>query len=92
MTIEQIRKILTHIADLESDIESLKKARIEAGTTGFASATLSSGGGSKSYTRYDLDKITLLINTLLKELAQYRNMLLNNGKAKTIHTIETIYS
>ena len=92
LTIEQYRKILERIVELEKDIAALKKARTDAALNGFASATISSGGGSRSYSRFDLDKITILIGALLKELAQYRNMLFNGGKAKTINTIETIYS
>lgn len=91
MTIIQQRKILEKIVGLEKDIDELKKARNEVALTGYASATLSSSGGSKSYTRLDLDKMTNLINQLKIELAQYRNLLFS-GKAKTINTIVTIYS
>lgn len=91
MTIIQQRKILEKIVGLEKDIDELKKARNEVALTGYASATLSSSGGSKSYTRLDLDKMTNLINQLKIELAQYRNLLFC-GKAKTINTIVTIYS
>lgn len=91
MTVVQQRKILEKIVGLEKDIEELKKARTEVALTGYASATLSSTGGSKSYTRLDLDKMTNLINQLRTELTQYRNLLFS-GKAKTINTITTIYS
>lgn len=91
MTIIQQRKILEKIVGLEKDIDELKKARNEVALTGYASATLSSSGGSKSYTRLDLDKMTNLINQLKIELAQYRNLLFS-GKAKMINTIVTVYS
>lgn len=91
MTIEQQRKILTRISELESDIAALKKVRMEIATSGYASATISSQGGSQSYSRMDLDKIAKLIQELQEELAQYTNMLLT-GKGKTLHTIATIYS
>lgn len=91
MTIVQKRKILERIVVLEKDIEELKRARTEIGTCGYASASLSSTGGSKSYTRLDLDKITNLINSLIRELNQYMN-LIGCGSANTISTIQTVYS
>lgn len=91
MTVVQQRKILEKIVGLEKDIEALKQARTEVALTGYSSATLSSSGGSRSYTRLDLDKMTNLIDQLKAELAQYRNLLFT-GKAKTISTITTVYS
>lgn len=58
MTTLQKKKILVRIAQVEADIEELKRCRVEIAKTGYASATMSSGGGSKSYTRLDLSKIT----------------------------------
>ena len=55
MTISQKRKILVRISELESDIDTLKKTRLEIAANGYASATLASSGGSKSYTRLSLD-------------------------------------
>lgn len=75
MNITQKRKVLQRIQMLESDIEALKKARVEIASTGYASATLASGGGSKSYTHLDLTKITETISTLTSELNQLRNAL-----------------
>lgn len=72
MTIDQKRKTLQRIAVLESDIEKLKQVRVEIAQTGYSSATLSSGGGSKSYTRLDISKITEAINALTSELKQLR--------------------
>ena len=57
MTVVQQKKILEKIVGLENDIEALKKARTQVALSGYASATLSSSGGSKSYTRLDLDKM-----------------------------------
>ena len=64
---------------------------MEVGTNGYASATISSSGGSKSYTRVDLDKLTSLIKELQRELEQYRN-LLSDGQSNPLRTIVTIYS
>lgn len=79
MTTNQKRKILERLQALESDISNLKRCRIEVATGGYASATLSSGGGSKSYTRLDLAKITELIAELQKETRQLRNLLAGKG-------------
>lgn len=75
MTIEQKRKILARIAQCQHDIAALKDARLQIGISGTASATVSGGTGSKSYTRLDLSKINELISALSKELVQLRNLL-----------------
>ena len=90
MTVIQQKKIMTRIQQVEEDIEALKKARIEAVMNGYASATISSSGGSKSYTRIDADKITSIIKELMKELHQLQG-LLTTGKANPLKTIVTVY-
>ena len=90
MTVIQKRKIIQKIADLESSIDTLKAARIEAAACGYASATISSGGGAKSYTRMTPDQFTTVINELLKELREWRNLLVT-GSSRPIKTIATIY-
>ena len=74
-TTERKRKILERIARAESDLDTLRRVRIEIAASGFASATLASGGGSKSYTRHDLDKITALVSTLEREVKGLRRLL-----------------
>ena len=90
MTVKQQKKILTRIQQIEQDIEGLKKARMEIALSGYASATISSVGGSKSFTRFDADKITSIIQQLQKELHQL-NGLLTTGKANPLKTIVTVY-
>ena len=68
MTLTQKKKIMTKIVELEQDIDALKRARIEAAENGYSAATLSTSGGSKSFTRYDIDRISNLISSLLREL------------------------
>lgn len=63
------------MSEVEKDIEELKRCRSEIAKNGYASATMSSGGGSKSYTRLDLTKITEAISALTSELKQLRAML-----------------
>lgn len=90
MTTYQKRTILERMAQTQENIDILKQARIEAVANGFASATISTTGGSKSYSRISPEQITKVIDELLKELEQLRNMLAT-GRAKTIHTIPTVY-
>lgn len=75
MTIIQKRKVLQRISDIENDIAELKKARQEVASSGYASATVSSGGGSRSYTRSDISKITEAISALTSEMKKLRALL-----------------
>ena len=79
MTTVQKRKTLQRISEVESDLEELKRCRSEIAKKGYASATMSSGGGSKSYTRLDISKITEAIQALTTELKQLRAMLSGGG-------------
>jgi len=89
MTTVQKRKILTRITEVEADIEELKRCRAEIAKTGYASATMSSGGGSKSYTRLDISKITEAISALTSELKKLRAMLTGNSSSiwKNVHVV-----
>ena len=80
MTIEQQRKTLQRISECEADIQALKKCRVEIAAKGYASATMSSGGGSRSYTRLDLSKITEAISALTSELKQLLAMISTSGQ------------
>ena len=91
MTIEQKRKILVRIDELEHDIQELKRVRVELATSEYSSAQLSTTGGSKSYTRLDIDKITKLIYELRRELEQYQCLLMY-GNRTPFKTIPTIWS
>lgn len=90
MNTVQLRKLLIKVTSLENDIDELKRVRMELATSGYASASLSSTGGSKSYTRLDISKITELIGQLTKELEQYKNML-STGQSKSTNSIITVY-
>ena len=67
--------MLQRISDIENDIAELKKARQEVASSGYASATVSSGGGSRSYTRSDISKITEAISALTSEMKKLRALL-----------------
>ena len=91
MNIVQKRKILKRISDLENDIGELKRCQVEIAKCGFASASMSSGSGSKSYTRTDLTQIAKTIQALTSELEQLRGMLVNVQQTLW-HTILTVYA
>lgn len=91
MTVAQKRKILAKIQSVEADIEELRRCRTEIATNGYASATMSSGGGSKSYTRIDLQRITETIGELTKELREYRAMLASDGSPFRLRSILHTY-
>ena len=84
LTTEQKRKILTRISTTQQDIETLKKCRLEIAAKGYSSATIASGGGSKTYSRLDLSKITEAIAALTSELKQLRAMLRGNLQGQGI--------
>ena len=75
MTITKKRKVLQRISDIENDIAELKKARQQVASSGYASATVSSGGGSRSYTHSDISKITEAISALISEMKKLKALL-----------------
>lgn len=91
MNIEQKKKLLQKIVALQSDIETLKKVRLELISSGYASASMSSGAGSKSYTRLDVDKVTSTISQLQVELKNCRKLLKGMSISTPTQTY-TIYS
>ena len=71
---------MQRITQLEQDIDTLKQCRLDIAANGYASATMSSGGGSKSYTRIDLSKITEAITAMTSELKKLKAMLQKIGE------------
>lgn len=92
MTTIQKRKILQRMSDIESDINEIRRCRSEIATNGYASATISSGGGSKSYTRLDLSKLTEIMQSLQSEMKSLRNMLAKNGNQDLWKNVLVVYS
>lgn len=92
MTVTQQRKILQRIVEIENDITALKQCRKEIAENGYASASMSSGGGSKSYTRLDLTKISTLIAELTSELKGLRNLLATDGSSDMTIPSKKIYT
>lgn len=91
MTTEQKRKILKRIAVIEGDVSELKRARTEIAVNGYASATLASGGGSRSYTRLDISKLTEAISALTSELKKLKSMLVDGGQQTLWTNVHVIY-
>lgn len=87
----QKRKILRRISEVERDIEELKRCRVEIAKNGYASASMSSGGGSKSYTRIDVSKITEAISSLTSELKKLRAMLTRIGEQQLWSNVLIVY-
>ena len=75
MTTSQKRQIIERIAQTEADLATMRRVRMEVAASGFASATLASGGGSKSYTRHDIASILQLISALEREVQGLRKLL-----------------
>lgn len=91
MNTVQKRKILQRIAQLEQDIDTLKQCRVDIASKGYASATMSSGGGSKSYTRIDLSKITEAITAMTNELKKLKAMLKTIGEQSIWKNVLVVY-
>lgn len=58
---------------------------------GYASASISSGGGSKSFNRFTPEQYSTLIAELERELRQYTSLIVN-GTTTPFRTIATIWS
>ena len=79
------------MSEIESDLEQLRRCRVEIAKNGYASATMSSSGGSKSYTRLDLSKITEAISALTSELKKLRAMLKTVGEQSIWQDVLVVY-
>lgn len=87
MNTSLVKKIMLKIQNLDAQISSIEETQFEIASNGYASASISSTGGSKSYTKLDLPKITALINSLKIERKKYQLMLGGNqfGIGKILH-------
>lgn len=79
------------MSEVEKDLAELKRCRTEIAKNGYASATMSSGGGSRSYTHLDLSKITEAISALTSELKKLRAMLKNVGSQQLWSNVLVVY-
>lgn len=74
-------------AQIASDIAAVDAAIRAVATSGFASASLSSGGGSKSYTRTDLAQLRALRADLVSRLAAVSARLAGRGSFSVRHLV-----
>lgn len=91
MQLEQKRRLLIKIAETEAQIDQLKEVRQEILTSGYASATFSSGGGSKSYTHQDISKINETIDQLIKSLKNMKSLLIGKSNAMPTKIIQMYF-
>ena len=92
MTVEQKRKTLIRIQEVEREISQLKDVRAQLLANPYQSASISSGGGSRSYTVADSQKLADAIAELTEELKQLRALLGSNGSSPfMIRQIYTVY-
>lgn len=91
MTTSQKRKILTRIQEVEKELDGLKSVRAQLLENPYQSATISSGGGSKSYTVADAGRISEAIGELVEELKKLRALLGNAASPFQIGQCYTIY-
>lgn len=91
MDISQKRKILEKMAKIQAQIDELEDVRFKLASAEFVSASVSSGSGSKSYTRADVGKIQEMLRLLKKEISGYRR-LLSGTSAATTHATYIVYS
>ncbi len=89
MTIGQKRKIIAKVQQLEGDVGQLEAVRVRLASAEFASASLSTGGGSQSYTRADIAKVDAAIKSMTAQLARLRRLLRGDapGLGRTIYTV-----
>lgn len=89
MTIGQKRKTILKIQKIEGDILALEDVRLRLASAEEASVSISAGGGSRSYTRADLGKLTSAIACLKVQLRNLRKLLAGENQAlgRAIYTV-----
>ncbi len=90
MTTAQKRKTIEKIQKVEGEIAALEDVRFKLAQAEEASVSISSGSGSRSYTRADLGKLTSAIAVLKVQLRNLRK-LLSGGSQALGRAIYTVY-
>ena len=91
MDITTSRKIIERIQTTEHDLAELRRVRTALASAEYASATMSSGGGSRSYTRADVGRITQTIRDLEAEVRQLRRQLATGGNSPLWSTVNFVW-
>lgn len=73
--------------ELAARLDKLDETIFEVATSGFASATLSAGGGSKSYTRADLSQLRALRTDWANQISRLDTQL--SGRSRVRHLVIT---
>ena len=91
MNVEQKRKILIRIQEVDKELSDLKDVRAQLLANPYQSATISSGGGSRSYTVADSSRLSEAISELTEELKELRS-LLGQGDGTGAFKIRQMYT
>lgn len=78
-------RLLLWVAEIDRTVQ-------EIATSGTASATLSAGGGSQSYTRADLDKLRKLRSSYVARIEQINMALAMRPNMTGIRHVQTVRS
>lgn len=78
-------RLLFWVAEIDRTVQ-------EIATSGTASATLSAGGGSQSYTRADLDKLRKLRSSYVARIEQINMALAMRPNMTGIRHVQTVRS
>jgi len=70
-----VENLIANKNQLLKSIRTIDRVILDIATNGYASATLSAGGGSKSYTRLDTDKLRELRAEYLGRVARINRRL-----------------
>lgn len=74
---------------LQARLDQLDDVIIEVATSGYSSASISAGGGSKSYTRSDLSQLRALRTDLANQLARVDASLVGRSAIRHMITVRS---
>lgn len=86
----QILAKIKRLNECARNLRALEKAAMEAATSGTASATISAGGGSKSYTRLSPSQIQELIGYWKREYSYAKAAI--TGRSALIKSVMVVRS
>ena len=90
MTRNQLEILLRKEAQLVADIDELDAVITDRTARGSASASLSSGGGSKSYTNWSVESLIKVREYKIKSLKSVRRSLAGGGGLPGVSSVMTV--
>lgn len=81
MTSAKKRSIINEIYRLQREVEELRKRRSQV-ISGVASASLSAGSGSKSYTNWTREDFDAAISDDLAQISAYKRVIAERGSIR----------